>query len=67
MNIIRTAFSNEYSQLDLLDKTAIYGTGHILRHSTHFAAQYTFRTLLTLIFDIHIQIVLFTKICRIML
>jgi len=30
MNIIKTAFSNEYSQQDLWDKTAIIGTVHIL-------------------------------------
>jgi hypothetical protein len=30
MNIIKTAFSNKYSQQDLWDKTAIYGTIYIL-------------------------------------
>jgi hypothetical protein len=30
MNIIGTAFSNEYSQQDFWDKTAIYGTVFIL-------------------------------------
>jgi len=30
MNIIRTAFGNEYSQQDLWDKTAIYGTVHMV-------------------------------------